>query len=100
MASPKAIDSTISGPMSHCLLRRAILESHTVITVVRASRASGDAHSSQNFAPERFSCCHRGHFIGNLPTAEPLKGRSSEGRLDRSPRSGQPALHDAFLEVR
>src|SRR5262249_43995995 len=26
-------------------------------------RASGVAHSSQNFAPERFSCWHRGHFI-------------------------------------
>ena len=28
------------------------------------ARASGAAHSSQNFAPASFSCWHRGHLIG------------------------------------
>jgi hypothetical protein len=37
-------------------------------------RVSGDAHSSQNFAPERFSCWHRGHFI------EPLSSQDGGGR--------------------
>src|SRR5215510_7400716 len=31
------------------------------------ARARGAAHSSQNFAPRRFSCWHRGHFIPGLP---------------------------------
>src|SRR6266508_2812987 len=32
------------------------------------ARARGAAHSSQNFAPGRFSCWHRAHFIVTLGT--------------------------------
>jgi hypothetical protein len=35
-------------------------------------RASGVAHSSQNFAPERFSCWHRGHCI-SPPESGPVE---------------------------
>ena len=32
-------------------------------------RGKSAAHSSQNFAPDRFSCWHRGHFILKLGLA-------------------------------
>src|SRR5262245_16946200 len=55
-------------------------------------RASGVAHSSQNFAPGTILVLAPGTLHPGLPIAVRLEDSNGGGRLDRSPVRGQPAL--------
>src|SRR5215471_107887 len=59
-------------------LSQNLLPPSTFAPQLGQAAANVAPHSRQKRAPSRLSAWHRGHFIGSLPTAEPLKGRSSE----------------------